>query len=218
MAPKRLASNNVVKWGHKFVQIGDWRFADIDGWHFSMAHKKGKTAQIYRGDGTLHPGNGHRTDWNANSRGLDDKAPGIEFGDRFLQIGKWRMCDIDGQHASICWVDGLKHKTAQIFRYTAPTLHRGPRDDYCCQDRVVDPYHPNRPSVGDRFIQIGNWRWGDIDGWHASVSQGSRSAQIWRGDGTLHGGGARNDWGCNHWAGRSCGKSGSTTPLTGVGY
>ena len=213
----KLYSNSVVQFGQSFVQIGAWRFADIDNWHFSMAHKDGKTAQIYRGDGTLHPG--PRTDWNANSRPLDASAPGIAFGDRFLQIGNWRLCDIDGEHASICTVAG---KTAQIFRYTAPTLHRGPRNDYCCNKRKIEPNHPNRPKIGDRYVQIGAWRWGDIDGNHASVSREKNghwiAAQIWRNDGTLHGGGARNDWYCGNWGPRpACGKSTSTCQLTGTG-
>jgi len=200
-----MCSNGAVKFGNKFVQIGDWRFGDVDGGHFSMAYKGSRTAQIYRSDGTLH--GGPRSDFTTWGRGLDANAPGISFGDRFIQIGQWRICDIDGNHASVCTVHG---KTAQIFRADG-TLHGGPRNDFCCHGRAVNNNHPNRPTIGDRFLQIGRWRFGDIDGYHASASTNYlgyvRAAQIWRGDGTLHGGGYRSDWHCYAWAGRACGKS-----------
>jgi hypothetical protein len=183
-----------------------------------MAHNGGKTAMIYRSDGTLH--RGPRTDYNARGRAIDANAPSIAYGDRFLQIGNWRLCDIDGEHASICTVSG---KTAQIFRYTAPTLHPGPRNDYCCNNRPIDPNHPNRPSIGDRYLQIGAWRWADIDGQHASLSREKHgtwlSAQIWRSDGTLHGGSRRNNWYCGKWGPRpACGSSESVVKLDLPGF
>jgi hypothetical protein len=182
------------------MQLGDWRFGDVDGQHFSMAHKDGKTAQIYRSDGTLH--SGPRGDFNVNSRRLENKnAPGISVGDRFIQIGKWRICDIDGTHASICTIEG---KTAQIFRNDG-TLHPGPRTDYCCNERPIDTTHENAPKVGDRYIQIGQWRFGDIDGTHASASWNKKTAQIWRSDGTLHPG-PRDAWHCQGFDNKLCGK------------
>jgi hypothetical protein len=177
--PFATCSTN-VQFGDRFVQIGEWRFADIDGRHFSMAHKSGKTAQIYRSDGTLHPG--PRNDFHSRARSRDNSAPGISFGDRFIQIGKWRICDFDGVHASICTTSG---KTAQIYKSDG-TVHPGPRNDYCCNARAIDPTDVRAPQIGDRYIQIGEWRFGDIDGRHASVSHGKKTAQIFREDGTLH--------------------------------
>ena len=46
-----------------YLQIGDWRFGKIDENHFSVTHKDGKTAVIYKTDGTVH--RGPRTDVNA---------------------------------------------------------------------------------------------------------------------------------------------------------
>eukprot|EP00943_MAST-04B_sp_MAST-4B-sp1_P008398 g8398.t1 len=151
--------------------------------------------------GKLFPG--PRSDYNANSRKISASAPGIGFGDRFIQIGNWRICDIDGRHASICTTNGM---TAQIFRDDG-TLHPGPRHDFCCNTRPINPKHKNAPMFGDRYIQIGKWRFGDIDGVHASVS-GSNSKkymtpQIYRSDGTLHPNHGTH-WGCD--GSRSCGK------------
>ena len=56
-----------VSFGEKFLQLGDFRIADIDGNHMSIAFvSTGKTAEIFRSDATQHPG--PRADFNANSR------------------------------------------------------------------------------------------------------------------------------------------------------
>ena len=84
-------SGSGVQYGDRFVQIGDWRMGDVDGAHFSMAHKDGKTAQIYRKDGTLH--RGPRSDYSTWSRSVGSPS-GVSFGDRFIQIGDWRIGDV----------------------------------------------------------------------------------------------------------------------------
>jgi hypothetical protein len=56
-----------VSFGEKFLQLGDFRIADIDGNHMSIAFvSTGKTAEIFRSDSTQHPG--PRADFSANSR------------------------------------------------------------------------------------------------------------------------------------------------------
>jgi len=92
----------------------------LDGSHASIAHKDGKTAQIFRKDGTLHPG--PRSDYTTWSRSVGSSS-GITIGAKFIQIGAWRIGDVDGTHASMAHKDG---KTAQIFRKDG-TLHPGPR-------------------------------------------------------------------------------------------
>ena len=47
----------------RYLQIGDWRFGKMDELHLSVTHKSGKTAVIYRDDGSAF--NGPRTDYNA---------------------------------------------------------------------------------------------------------------------------------------------------------
>jgi hypothetical protein len=192
-----------VKFGDRFLQLGSWRFGDVDGRHFSIAHVGGKTAMIYRDDGTRH--GGPRSDYTTWKRSIDTTAPGISFGDQFIQIGNWRLCvlGVGGDHASICTKSGM---TAVIYRSRDSSVHPGPRHDWCCNDRPVNNNHERRPLIGDRYIQIGGWRFGDIDGGHASVSRQEgnnyHTAQIWRSDGTVHGGRV-NDWHCWHF--RQCG-------------
>ena len=170
----------------RYLQIGKWRFGDADGRHFTVVHDGGKTVQVYTKDGKRLG-----ADSNVTVRHRDEEAPEeIKFGDRFVQIGNFRICDVDGTHASICMVDG---KTSQIFRKDG-TLHPGPRDDFCCHQRSVDPRtrtpHDRRP-----VIQIGEWRLGAIDTTTSMSHKDGKTAQIYRNDGTLHGTSGRTD-GC----------------------
>lgn len=171
--------------GDHFIQLGDWRWAAIDHNHFSVSHKDGYTAQIYRNDGTVHPG--PRTDYNAWGRSIGP-AKGISFGFQYIQIGRFRIGAVNDAHFSISHRDG---QTIQIFRNDG-TLHPGPRTDYSTFDRPEGA--ASGISFGDKFIQIGKFRIGDADGWHALVTHsGGQTAQIYRGDGTLHPG-PRTDW------------------------
>jgi len=120
-----------VSFGDRFIEVGEWRFGDVDGRHASITHKDGKTAQIYRDDGTLHPG--PRTDYTTNAREAGSPS-GIKLGENFIQIGEWRFGDVDGRHASIAHDDG---KTAQIYRDDG-TLHPGPRTDYNTLSRSAE--------------------------------------------------------------------------------
>jgi len=184
-APTKKACTGIA-FGDRFIQLGKWRIGDVDGNHLSVSHQGGKTAQIYRSDGTLHPG--PRSDWGTWGKPVG-KPKGIAFGDRFIQLGKWRIADIDGNHLSISHQGG---KTAQIPRSDG-TLHPGPRSDWGSWGRSIGA--ASGLSYGDDFIQIGKWRIGDIDGNHLSIShQGGKTAQIYRSDGTLHPG-PRSDWG-----------------------
>jgi hypothetical protein len=50
--------------GDRYIQCGNFRLGEVDsGRHFSLSNKNGKTAMIWRSDGTEHPGNGRRRDW-----------------------------------------------------------------------------------------------------------------------------------------------------------
>ncbi|CAE7595042.1 unnamed protein product [Symbiodinium sp. CCMP2592] len=202
--------------GDRFVQLGKFRLGDADGHHFLVTHDSGQTIQIYRGDGTLHPG--PRTDWTGaistrspsawTCKDLPEIAYGAcdsgwaGFGDRFIQLGDWRLAAIDATHFSISHKDGM---TTQIWRADG-TVHGGPRSDYNAWGRPLG--FPSGITFGPGFIQIGKWRMGQIDGHHFSIAhQDGQTAQIYRGDGTLHNG-PRTDY--NAWS-RSSGPANSVT-------
>ena len=48
------------------------------------------------------------------------------------------------------------------------TLHPGPRHDYGLWEKPLG--EPMGVTFGDRFVQIGNFRLGDVDSKHFSVS------------------------------------------------
>lgn len=142
--------------GDRFIELGAWRLAAIDHLHFSISHKDGYTAQIYRYDGTVHPG--PRTDYNAWDRAVGFPY-GIAFGPSFIQIGLFRLGMVDKHHFSISHKWGY---TCQIFRNDG-TLHPGPRSDYdLWKVRSTGP--ASGITFGHKFLQIGTFRIGDADG------------------------------------------------------
>lgn len=71
-----------------------------------------------------------------------------------------------------------------IFRNDGHTIY-GPSTNHGLRDRSIGPVEGI--TYGDRFLQIGNFRIGDVDGWHlTAVHRDGQTMQIWRGDGELH--------------------------------
>ena len=169
--------------GDRFIQLGEWRLGEFDANHFSISHKGGKTAQIFRKDGTLHPG--PRNDFGTWNRQIGTPS-GIKFGTEYVEIGAFRLGAYDATHLSISHKDG---KTEQIFRADG-TLHPGPRNDF---GTYRNPSQFKGISVGDRYIQIGKFRVGDVDGKHFTVVSETKTIQIYRSDGTQHPG-PRTSW------------------------
>ena len=182
-----------IPMGDRFLQLGEWRLADIDGGHFSISHKDGQTCQIFRSDGTVHAG--PRTDYNAWGRPVGPSQH-IKFGFQFIQIGEWRVGAYDETHLTIAHIHG---QVSQIFRSDG-TLHNGPRTDLTTFDRPESA--ASGITFGEHFIQIGNFRLGDSgrssSHSHMSVTHtAGMTIQIYRSDGGMHPG-PRNDWNFQH--------------------
>lgn len=171
-------------WGDRFVQLGEFRLAAIDFHHFSVSHSSGNTAQIFRSDGTLHPG--PRTDWNAWDRPIGFPH-GVTFGRNFLQIGNFRLADIDGNHLTISHISG---STAVIFRGDDGHTFNGPwpTADFNAWSKEFVAGPAAGVQYGKHFLEIGNFRVGDTDGGHLVVSKGHKTIRIYRWDGLLFGG------------------------------
>ena len=94
-----------------------WRLGEVSKDKLSISHKSGHTAYVWQKNG--HVLGGPRTDNNLFNRLTTTEPTGVTFGDRFVQIGHFRIGDVDGWHFSISHVNsGL---TAQIF--TGDGLH-----------------------------------------------------------------------------------------------
>jgi hypothetical protein len=89
-------------------------------------------AEIWRSDGIAHLG--PRTpSQQFNTFELQLSSDNVWFGENFLQIGNFRIADIDGHHASIAHVSS--GYTIEIF--TADSRqHYGPRTDYTANNRA----------------------------------------------------------------------------------
>jgi hypothetical protein len=124
-----------------------------------MSHSHGQTTQIYRSDGTLHPG--PRTDWGLWNLATYPLAPGgawnlppasgpgtgISFGNCFIQLGTtWRIGSVDDNHCSMSHSGG---QTVQIYRSDG-TLHPGPRTDWGVWHLPLyaSPPPPSPPEAG----------------------------------------------------------------------
>ena len=145
----------VIPGGIGWVQIGAWRFGETGHNthgqdHFSFS-KDQSTAVIFRSDGTIHPG--PRKDWGLGNKQLESTGSNAVLGDNFLQIGFWRLAQIDQNHFSLSHKYG---KTAMIWRKDG-TQHPGPRTDFGGWQKLQNP---NGVSVGGQFIQIGEWKLG----------------------------------------------------------
>ena len=84
-----LGAPNGVTVGDHAIQFGTtWRIGACDGNHLGIGHSNGMTVQIFRSDGTLHPG--PRTNCNPFGRALG--APnGVTSSSRYVQIGNFRF-------------------------------------------------------------------------------------------------------------------------------
>lgn len=134
VCPKQLKAVNkksapacdfFLKGGDGWVEVGTWRFGNVDNHHFSFSHKEGKTSVLYRWDGNYW--NGQDISYGLWHRKGQDRATNILFGDRFLEFaGQWRLAQIDNNHFSLSHVKG---PTAMIWRIDG-TKHPGPRGDF----------------------------------------------------------------------------------------
>lgn len=113
---------STLAFGDRFVELGPWRLGTVDD-DFVVAFSGRTTAQIIRANGSVTSG-------PLTTAPIFDRqvgpASGIAFGDRFIQIGKYRLGAADDNHFSISHESGT---TAQIFRSDG-NVFLGPRSDF----------------------------------------------------------------------------------------
>ena len=182
-----------------YVQIGGWRLARTcencgDNSHFSVSSQRlHKTSQIFRSTGSLHPG--PRSDFHGfdlvSSNGLTFSSQPIVFGNKAVQIRDWRIRQIDARHLSVSNENG---NVSRIYRSDG-TVH-GNNKDYSGYN-IEDLGKPTCAYLTSSYLQIGDWRFGEI-GTHLSVThKGGKTAMIYRDDGRIFGG-PRTDF--NAWS------------------
>lgn len=152
---------------------------------------------IFKDDGTTHPG--PRSDYNGfdltSNSGPTNSDVGVQFGDKAVQIGDWRISDIDSVHLSVTNESG---NVSRIYRSDG-TLHGNNRDysGFYYLGFKKELGEPNCAYLSEKYLRLGDWRFGALDNNHLSVThKGGKTAVIYRNDGTAHGG-PRDDW--NAW-------------------
>ncbi|EJK57413.1 hypothetical protein THAOC_22545 [Thalassiosira oceanica] len=180
-----------------FLQIGDWKLArtceNCDRSTFSISSQAhGYTSQIFRDDGTYHAG--PRTDFNgfdlSGGDGLTYSTQPIVFGDKAVQIRDWRIRQV---HPKLLSVTNENGNVSRIYRSDG-TVHGNVKEwsGYINEDLG----EPTCAYLTSLFLQLGDWRFGEMGG-HLSVThKDGLTAMIYRHDGTIHSG-PRTDY--NAW-------------------
>jgi len=189
----KLGSCSGITAGPGFIQFGDWRMAAVDKDHFSVSHISRLSSVIYRSDGTAHYGPFSHNPPSKN--GWDNRESGyvpagdlqeVKIGNRFIEFGKfWRVGELNAM-LSISHSSG---QTPLVFQKDG-TLIKGPST---ANNLFIQRGEPQGVNFGDRFVQIGNFRLGDVDGWHFSIShvENGTLLDLFTGDGLRHLGNGR---------------------------
>ena len=193
--------------GGYIVKIGNFRLARIDADHFSISsihgssgpsprwfHSKDlKTEAIFESDGTVQQGVALGNDYNGWTS-TTSGGGGVIFGNKAVQIGDWRIRQIDHLHLSISSETG---NVPRIYRADGTVHPNNPT--YSGYNNELG--EPKCAFLTETFLQIGDWRIAELS-IHLSVShRDGKTAMIYRTDGTIHAG-PRTDF--NSW-GRSNG-------------
>ncbi|CAE7739257.1 unnamed protein product [Symbiodinium sp. CCMP2456] len=159
---ENLGSCSGITAGPGFIQFGDWRLAAISSEYFSISHRSGQTAMRFKSDGTYSAG--PRQDHN----GWDDRESGyvpagdlqeVKIGDRFIQFGKfWRLGEVSEDKLSISHKSG---QTPLVFQKDGTLLEGPSRSNNLFNRRYAG--EPKGVTFGDRFVQIGVFRLGDVN-------------------------------------------------------
>jgi hypothetical protein len=160
-----------------------------DPLHMSICHEGGAVAEIFRADGTCHPG--PRYD---GFRSLRPDSKVWTGGNGFIELGEWRIGVFDASHFSISHRSG---RTAVIYRNDG-TIHRGPRPDFSLWTRNGDGLL--NVAIDSEYIDFANssWRLGHVGEHLVLTAQSTMASCIWRSDGTIHSG-PRRDFGALLW-------------------
>ena len=152
--------------------------------------------RIYRGsDGTVHAGPFTHNPQSKN--GWDNRESGyvpagdlqeVKIGDRFIQFGKfWRV----GEFNAMLSISHSEGQTPLVIQKDG-TMIAGPST---ANNLFIRRGEPKGVTFGDRFVQIGNFRLGDVDGWHFSISHVNteKLLDLFKGDGTRELGNGRTN-------------------------
>ncbi|CAE7822507.1 unnamed protein product, partial [Symbiodinium necroappetens] len=143
-------------WGDRFVQLGEFRLAAIDFHHFS-------------GTDTHLTGRGPTADFNAWSKEfVAGPAAGVRFGDHFIELHGFHIGSVRHDHKDYLTISNPHFHGGQ-FSHTCILASGGMQTHLHFDGLYAGPHArveeaPKGITFGDRFVQIGKFRIGDVDG------------------------------------------------------
>lgn len=181
-----------------FIEIGAWRLGQVN-YHqstsisqFSISAHTKWTPAAFGADGTLRlgPGISDSNSWSFGGQNgpTFSTSYAINYGDKAVQIGSWRIREIDSTHLSISNENG---STPRIYVSDGTVLINN------------NEYSGYKSSLGagscafltSTYLQIGDWRIGYDGHYHLSVSHYvSRTTSMIYGLGGIRSPGPRNDY------------------------
>ena len=141
---------------------------------------------------------------------LQNRCPkryGIYFGDKFIQIYKWRIAEHDdGKYLSISF---RNKRVVQVMDWNGRIHNKRGRSRYHAWNRRWKPGKATGVLFGHNFVQVGRFRLGAVDDHvrdgrkhrHFSVShtETGQTPVIYRSDGHRPWNGPRTTWGVQGW-------------------
>jgi len=190
-------SNRCVTGGDGWVQFGSWRFGCKDANHWVISHSNDNrhSMRIFRNDGTIYGTVGGWSLWDKKLGSLDNNANNILFGDGFMQCGLFRFGQTEGGKGP-----GSRGSTSAHFTISTSKMNiyiwRG--DGYRVKQNSHGTWHKSSTNqnngIGKNFLELGGWRFGQVDSEHSSIGYRTGTVMIWRNDKTWHGRSASTDW------------------------
>eukprot|EP00930_Biecheleria_cincta_P033134 TRINITY_DN22948_c0_g1_i1.p1 TRINITY_DN22948_c0_g1~~TRINITY_DN22948_c0_g1_i1.p1 ORF type:complete len:918 (-),score=129.39 TRINITY_DN22948_c0_g1_i1:39-2792(-) len=170
--PTQACLDTQVLFGQNFIQIGKWRIASASDNLILQPANKGhvsSSANIF--DSTMDL---LRDDEIWSSQQIFNRPVGTlydaQLGDRVLQLGMWRLGDLDGERFAISYErgglvvfgstttpDNMDRGASENFDFQK---NDDPRIGMALWDRALGA--GTGIEYGDRFIQIGAWRIGEV--------------------------------------------------------
>ncbi|KAL7539606.1 hypothetical protein ACHAXR_009433 [Thalassiosira sp. AJA248-18] len=175
------------------LQIGqNWKLAQMfDGNNLSVSGREhdgspAQTPMVYQSDGNLITG--PTEDFNSWSEEATYSTFPPKFGDKTLEINNWRIRQVDAHYLSITHVSG---RIVRLYRSDGerfPKWHiPAPQDDIYSAYNVDELGVAKCAFLTDKFLQLGDWRIGEYDQTHLSVShKRGMTSMIYRRYGTGH--------------------------------
>lgn len=190
-------NNRCVYGGNGWVQFGSWRFGckDSNHWVISPSKDRSRSMRIFRNDGGIYDAVNGWSLWSLPNGPLDANAYNIHFGDGYMQCGNFRFGQYEGGKGP-----GGRGSTSAHFTISSQNrahyIWRGDGGRYRQNSHSTwrKSSRNQNNGIGRNFLELGGWRFGQVDNDHASIGYKGGTVMIWRSDKSFHARRANTDY------------------------